>query len=167
VSNIHRRRLFFTTSNSQCRPPLVKASFPALKIIQDWDSRFSTDSVPKPGSRQLLLERYEGVESHTQSNIKEIYEQIGFPTVAYLAKDRLSASAAQDFHQIHLRFVSRTHKLLCFSCQASVRFLVLQCGRNVFLQLSKLRECLGIIKNPKEPAYHNTARVLFATQDTR
>jgi hypothetical protein len=43
--------------------------------------------------------------------------------------------------------------------------LVSQCGRSVFMQLSKTRETLGII-DPKDSAQRNTARVLFAMLKT-
>jgi hypothetical protein len=61
----------------------------------------------KPGLKQLLLERCEGVERHIRSIIEEIYEQHGFKEVAYLAKDMLSASV--KLLKIFIEYISDFH----------------------------------------------------------
>jgi hypothetical protein len=139
---------------------------PSLKTVQDWDSTFSGASMPKPGLKQLLLERCEGVERHIRSIITEIYEQPGFTEVAHLAKAMLSESV--KLLKIFVEYISNLYRELTDRSgflPEEAWGLVSQCGRRVFLQLSKSRESLGII-HPRDSPYRNTARVLFAMLQT-
>jgi hypothetical protein len=142
------------------------AYFPALKTIEDWDSAFSKDSMPTPGLKQALLERCEDVELHIRSIIDDIYERRGFPRVTYLAKDMLSASV--KLLKIFVEYISDLYRELTMRSgflPEQAWGLASQCGRSVFLQLSKARARLGII-DPKDPPHRNTARVLFALLKT-
>jgi hypothetical protein len=139
---------------------------PSLKTIQDWDSSFSVASMPKPGLKQQLLERCEGVEQHIRSIITEIYEEPGYKEVAYLAKDMLSASV--KLLKILVEYISELYRELTDRSgflPEEAWGLVSQCTRAVFLQLSKSRESIGII-HPRESSYRNTARVLFSMLKT-
>jgi hypothetical protein len=91
------------------------AYLPALKIIKDWDSGVSTDPMPRPGLRQLLLERWEGGcgmshSEHHQGDLQaKRFPNSGLPRQGYALT---FSQAAQDFHRVHLGFVSRTQELL-------------------------------------------------------
>jgi hypothetical protein len=102
------------------------------------------------------------VELHIRSIIEDIYERRGFRAVTYLAKDMLSASV--KLLKIFVEYISDLYRELTVRSgflPEQAWGLVSQCGRAIFLQLSKSRARLGII-DPKDPAHRNTARVLFA-----
>jgi hypothetical protein len=139
---------------------------PALKTIEDWDSGFSSEPMPKPGLKQLLLERCEGVESHLRSIIEELYERRGFKDVASLAKEMLSASV--KLLKILIDYTSELYRTLTARSgflPEQAWGLSSQCVRGVFMELGKPRASVGIV-DPKDSAYRNTARVLFVLLKT-
>jgi hypothetical protein len=140
--------------------------FAALKTVQDWDASFSTDVMPKPGLKQILLERCEGVERHIKSIIEEVYGRHGYEEVAHLARSMLTDSV--KLLKVLVEYLSELYRELTERSgflPSEAWGLVTQCGRSVFMQLTKMRETLGII-DPKDSAYRNTARVLFAMLKT-
>lgn len=133
--------------------------FSALKTVQDWDSSFSVDMMPKPGLKHLLLERCEGVERHIKSIIEEVYERHGFGEVAHLARSMLTDSV--KLLKVLVDYLSdlyREQTERSGFLPGEAWGLVTQCGRSVFMQLTKTRETLGVI-DPKDSAYRNMSRV--------
>jgi hypothetical protein len=140
---------------------------PALKTVQDWDSSFSTESMPKPGLKQLLLEQCEGIEQHIRCIIEEIYERHGLTDIASLAKGMLSASVKLLKILIEY-YLSTLYRDLTdrsgFLVPEEAWGLLSQCGRSVFLPAARQITCGDRCHTPEGlcPSQHGQGTICHA-----